>query len=333
MVTQRCNLACWFCSATSCRETVNEPWSMATVFAVIDRVADILPLASVRITGGEPFVRGDILQILHHLRSHFEGRVTIASNGTRLESTEVCRELAQMGCVLDISLDGPNAKICDAVRGEGTFDAAVAAIRRLKAAGVEHIITSCALTNATEPYKQEFKTLCRSLGVSRFSYRVLAPRGRAAENIERLRREGVKKPSPVSTSMAGLKAKLSCGAAKTRVFIRGNGDVFPCQSLQRPGCGLGNILFDNWSLDGPHSSGGREVRKWTVESSETCHDCSVRYFCANGCFAKNVDNTGCVVGRRSDCSEVQQSLGRILWDEQVFGNDKLSIGYSEEVTS
>jgi len=313
-VTQRCNLSCWFCCADSKAESAPELWDPARLLAVVDAVLAKVKLHSLRITGGEPFLREDLLRLIRRVRSIHDGPLVIATNGTRIGDETVCRELAELNCAVDVSLDGHCAAVCDAMRGAGVFDAAVGAIQRLQKAGVSEIVVSCIATRENYPrYREQFRSLCRELGVGGHVFRTLIPRGRAAKNFARYRQLVVPRPSKSELVLRQLRARLSCGAIKRQIYVLGNGDVYPCQSLRLDRMRLGNALDPDWSVETTSNPVARQVQQWTVDTAETCSSCNVRYFCANGCFARNLETGGVLCARRSDCTQVKQALEKIVW--------------------
>ncbi|MCS6807477.1 MAG: GTP 3',8-cyclase MoaA [Candidatus Kapabacteria bacterium] len=104
-VTDRCNLRCTYCMGESIRFL---PKSKLLTLEEIVRVVQIcaqLGIRKVRITGGEPFMRNEILAILCALRS-VEGinEVHITTNGVRI--TEYIRALEELGIAsVNLSLD------------------------------------------------------------------------------------------------------------------------------------------------------------------------------------------------------------------------------------
>lgn len=132
-LTRRCNLRCDYCFVGWSRD-----WTSDLPREVVDEVLregagrfDVLHL-----TGGEPFARKDIFDVLDQGFAHGFRRALINTNGTMLTPEHVARLAAYGGRVeLSVSFDGP-AEIHDRVRGPGRFAEADRALTRLLAAGV-----------------------------------------------------------------------------------------------------------------------------------------------------------------------------------------------------
>jgi radical SAM protein with 4Fe4S-binding SPASM domain len=132
-LTRRCNLRCDYCFVGWSRD-----WSSDLPPDVVEAVIregagrfDVLHL-----TGGEPFARKDIFDVLDLGFAHGYPRALVNTNGTMLTDAHVARLAAYGGRVeLSVSFDGP-AAIHDRVRGDGRFAEADRALTRLLAAGV-----------------------------------------------------------------------------------------------------------------------------------------------------------------------------------------------------
>ena len=119
-VTSRCNLSCRHCYQ---QDTIEEPeLDFPRIIDILDQLeaAGVLYLG---ITGGEPFVRDDIIDILAAAKKrHFF--VTLLSNGTMIDEP-AARSLGKLGIeMIDLSFYGADAHTNDAVTGvEGSFAA------------------------------------------------------------------------------------------------------------------------------------------------------------------------------------------------------------------
>jgi len=133
-LTWACNLACVHCLSSSGRRDPDE-LTTAEAAALIDAFAS-LQVFYVNVGGGEPTIRGDFFELLEHAVAKKVG-VKFSTNGTRLDAARA-RRIASMDYVdVQISIDGADAPTNDAVRGRGSFDAAVRAMRALADAGMQ----------------------------------------------------------------------------------------------------------------------------------------------------------------------------------------------------
>ena len=133
-ITHFCNLACGFCYYRAFRDKESRDLTTEDWLRVIDELAEMRVLR-LSIPGGEPFVRGDILELLAHIAKN-RMRMRLNTNGTLLDG-RLADILAEIGHFdqIQISIDGMREQH-DAVRGIGTWEKAVQAVRLLKERGL-----------------------------------------------------------------------------------------------------------------------------------------------------------------------------------------------------
>ncbi len=111
-LTYKCNLRCSFCYLVhEGRDKILKELTTDEIKNVIDQFSPLFPI--ITYTGGEPFVRKDIMEILRYTKR--KNMCGILTNGTLLND-DICRQLVEMNLdSVTISLDGPE-KIHDRLR-------------------------------------------------------------------------------------------------------------------------------------------------------------------------------------------------------------------------
>lgn len=197
-----CNLRCRHCFI-SCSPENDSFWFMSReeVGRALRDSAD-LGVKEYYFTGGEPFMNQELLGILEDTLAI--GPATVLTNATLLPQRTV-DELAELAAAsrysleLRVSIDGVDAEMNDAIRGEGTFDRAMAAVGRLAAAGFLPIITTMRTwdEHETDEVLQRFRAVLREVGYDRPRLKILPPlhmgeeaeRTRGYDDAERVTRE------------------------------------------------------------------------------------------------------------------------------------------------
>ena len=127
--SMRCNLSCLGCYADKYDKGVE--LNTDEIHRLLDE-AKAMGIYFITISGGEPFIRQDLLDIFAAHRDMF---FQVFTNGT-LINERVARALSELGNILPaISIEGWE-KETDARRGSGTFQKILAAMARLKEEGV-----------------------------------------------------------------------------------------------------------------------------------------------------------------------------------------------------
>jgi mycofactocin radical SAM maturase len=260
-------------------------------------------------------MRPDFEQILD--ACHTRGIMTcISTNGTLLDAARVERLAASRLVAIQVSMDGATRETCDAIRGAGVYDAAIAAVRLLAESRIPTSInTVLTAQNAAEipALHQLAKDLGVSLRVSRFR-----PSGRGADNWEELRpspsqllafsdwladsgevRTGDSFFSLTSQERQGLGLNL-CGAAKLTCCVGPTGNMYPCAFLQTERFKAGSLRESTFQEIWDDSEIYASFRDLRIHSCEEC-----RRFdqCHGGCPAVAYHLKNDINGGDPECLE------------------------------
>jgi cyclic pyranopterin phosphate synthase len=147
-VTDRCDLRCTYCMAERMRFL---PRSEVLALDELDRLASAfvrLGVRKLRLTGGEPLVRRDFLQLLERLSRHLDSgaldEITLTTNASRLEA--FAPQLADLGVKrINVSLDHLDPAAYARITRGGSLAKAIAGIDAALAAGIKVKINTVAL--------------------------------------------------------------------------------------------------------------------------------------------------------------------------------------------
>jgi MoaA/NifB/PqqE/SkfB family radical SAM enzyme len=228
--TMRCNLKCEFCYVGDLLNIEGE-WREELTLDALRRAFPEGDL-QVNLTGGEIFMRKDILSVLDLFREKGYACGYLTTNGTIIndERADALAELARLGFLnhVSVSIDGPG-DLHDKARGvKGTFERTAAGLRRLQAASARKQAPLRVSINTTVA-QQSLDTLDQivdvagELGVDAIGLNHLMYATKA-ERDETLRLIGETDPAIVSTfitedpgvSPAQVKTRVGALAAKCR---------------------------------------------------------------------------------------------------------------------
>lgn len=165
--TRRCNLHCIHCGSPAEEVDLNEELSTEEVVAAFDQIAndfDMSKFRHINITGGEPFVRSDLLDILKQISKHpYYRNIDIQTNGIYISRhPEILKELIKYGVTgIGISIDGLK-ETHDAFRNiSGGFNLAYKAARLCVEAG--YVVTVSVVVHAKNIHEiEELYSLVKS---------------------------------------------------------------------------------------------------------------------------------------------------------------------------
>jgi radical SAM protein with 4Fe4S-binding SPASM domain len=310
-ITLRCDLACRHCGSRAGRERPEE-LTTAEALDVVRQMAD-LGVREVTLIGGEAYLRDDWTEIAAAVRAHgMQCSITTGGRGMTPERARAAKEAGVQS--VSVSIDGLR-DTHDALRGvRGSFDAAIAALGHLRAAGVG----VSANTQLNRVNLAELEAMFEAIAAKRihgWQVQLTVAMGRAADETELLLEPF--QMLDLMPRLAALKARAdaakvriwpgnnigyfgphesllrahmpgghtgSCGAGRSTLGLEANGDVKGCPSLPTADYVGGNLrdhsLRDIWERSEPL----RFTRTRTVEDLwGRCKTCYYAEACLAGC--------------------------------------------------
>lgn len=259
IVTYRCNARCNMCSRYKAPSLPEEEISIETI-------KKLPKMYFTNITGGEPFIRTDLKDIVRELYKKSD-RIVISTNGFFTDRIiDLCREFPEVG--IRISIEGLQ-QINDSIRGlQDGFDRGYETLKQLVEmkhpdVGFGMTIQDCNASDLVQLYEisdslgMEFATA--SLHNSFYfveAKNIIKDRPMVAKQIECLINKLLKSSSPKKWFRAyfnhGLinyiysqPRLLPCDMAFDTFFIDPYGDVMPCNGTKDKEV-MGNLNFQEW---------------------------------------------------------------------------------------
>lgn len=180
--TRACDLACVHCRAEAQSACDPDELSTVEVNAVLDDLATAgSPRPIVVLTGGDPFKRADLLELIAH-GSALGLAMAVSPSGTPLATEANLAGVRAAGAgVVSFSLDGAGPDTHDAFRGvAGSFALTVAACRAARRVGLR-LQVNTTLTATTVDELPETVRLVRDLDAGLWSVFFLVPTGRGRQ--------------------------------------------------------------------------------------------------------------------------------------------------------
>ena len=300
-VNQKCNLRCMHCLSGSSDEkdkTELDQLNLSQLKSIIDEIYDCGGFV-VKVTGGEPFLRSDIFDILSYIDSKPLSTI-LFSNGILIDDDAIEKLKRFKYMKIRISLDGVK-ETNDSIRGKGTFDAAYSALRKLYLNGINCEVS---YTVHSKNYL-ELKSLINILEKDNINCNIylnlLKVAGNALSNSDLMIQEDKTKIvfdavknqienklnvayyNPFADAYLKIFGKIyGCPAGKMSLSIDSNGDVLACGLFYDDSNALcGNVkektLNELWQ-----SKAMRYIRE--LPEKESCTLCDIyKKNCTGGC--------------------------------------------------
>lgn len=259
IVTYRCNARCTMCNRYKAPSTPEEE-------ITIDTIKKLPPMYFTNITGGEPFIRTDLKDIVRELYKKSD-RIVISTNGFFTDRIiDLCKEFPKVG--IRISIEGLE-ETNNEIRGlEDGFNKGYTTLKKLVEMNHPDVGFGMTVQDAnakdlvplyklSDEMNMEFATA--SLHNSFYfveTKNIIHDRQMVAENFEELINELLKSNEPKKWFRAyfnhglinyiyGQKRLLPCDMAFDTFFIDPYGDVMPCNGTKEKEV-MGNLNVQSW---------------------------------------------------------------------------------------
>jgi radical SAM protein with 4Fe4S-binding SPASM domain len=306
-VTERCNLRCAHCYQDS---YVRNELNFKQLIDILQQYTSLLDIFSQRlsrpvrghinITGGEPFIRKDFLDLLEEFAQQRDlFSFAILTNASFIDET-IAKHLQQLKPrYVQISIEGTE-KTHDAIRGKGNFKQTLAGLTQLRKVGIYTVISFTAHRRNYQEFPAVAK-IARQYKANRVWSDRLIPHGSGANEYiltpaetqdffqlmhdaqQSAQKSWFNRTTQVATHRA-LQFLISggkpyhCTAGESFLTIQSNGDVLPCRRMPIV---IGNILqtpllklYDNSDLF-------QQLRDPEL-ISQGCEDCFYQKLCRGG---------------------------------------------------
>lgn len=320
-VTGKCNMCCSFCTMNSSPDvsqdvdlTLEEIKNI-----VVPKLKELRPKKIV-LTGGEPFTRADMCEILELFGNNFDKNIiTLQTNGLLL-TTDMISRIADYVGAIEFSI-------------ENLF------LNKEQLSRMKEIFTECKLegillsfsfvaNDATKVYIKEAIDLSHMFHAV-FSLRIVSMMGRARKNHanDDIKRESSKMEVYTDVlrhiidmgyyeeEIAGMflfqpQLRKNCGALGKICAIHADGKVYMCENFKNDRYSLGSIrqhsIMQIKKRVPEKIKSKKFVGKFIEEKSKLCEYCKVKAFCAGHCVAELAENIeepkdACVVREKLLC--------------------------------
>ena len=340
--TLACNLRCRHCLVSAGKSLKRE----LTVEEFKGLVDEAIKLGVKRfyITGGEPFIKDGIFDLIKYITKTKKRELIVLSNATLFDENKIAalKKVLNPRLFLQVSLEGPNAEIHDKLRGEGSFDKAVEGIKRLIGIGIIPIV-STAISKLNEKDIAKTSRFLSKLGIEEHNVLWMHAKGRGANNLsdlyvssdniaramKKLKKE-YKEREMIFDNVESLKVRVRtkrgrkndlCNNCYEKICVNADGHVYPCASLNGDknfdaGSVRKKSLEDIWL----NSNVMKRGRANSVQDKPECSACYLEYFCGGGCtshsyYASEVDTgKGSITAVDPYCSTYKALFEDIIWE-------------------
>ena len=244
-------------------------------------------------TGGEPFVKDNILQIIEEIHKGTSIPIIVQSNGIAV-NTSVIEKLKGKVKEIDFSTKHMFGEM-------GKADELISNIEICQQSGIDVVLSFIyEKSNKKELYEVIDIAAKYNTGLL---VNIVAPVGRAREKVEFLTDldkiqmnldiakyiydHGYEEKALCGVIDSHLQVRNACGGYGKVLAIFPEGNIYMCQCLEDDTYRLGNVLYDEVETIENNlcdKMGERVIQKtFCVDDKDICNKCEYRYFCTGKC--------------------------------------------------
>lgn len=294
MITRKCNMNCDFCAINA-----NHGMNLDAEINIDDIKKKIIPFLNecsphkFIMTGGEPFVKDNILQIIEEIHKGTSIPIIVQSNGIAV-NTSVIEKLKGKVKEIDFSTKHMFGEM-------GKADELISNIEICQQSGIDVVLSFIyEKSNKKELYEVIDIAAKYNTGLL---VNIVAPVGRAREKVEFLTDldkiqmnldiakyiydHGYEEKALCGVIDSHLQVRNACGGYGKVLAIFPEGNIYMCQCLEDDTYRLGNVLYDEVETIENNlcdKMGERVIQKtFCVDNKDICNKCEYRYFCTGKC--------------------------------------------------
>lgn len=335
-LTLRCNLKCKHCYISAGIPSEGEI-TLKEIENVLNNLKEFhkkdMRGKRIVLTGGEPFIREDLLEIIELITKH-GFQILINSNGLMINDQHIKSLKKYHNLQICISLDGLKESH-ENLRGIGTFEKTIEIIKKLSDSGINTSINMLCHKKNFNELEDLFK-LTKDLKLHGINPVPVVLMGRAKEfgiepvpekefyrgifNIFQKNQEYIKLMRRTSfiNLVAGLAVNVKshyCGTgSRGTFFISYDGKVYPCPNMRFANYLLGDIKKRSLLEIIKENPIIKKLSNLSVNTmNDQCKNCDVKYFCGGFCRGETYYNTHNLNSPYIRCIEYKEGIIEALW--------------------
>lgn len=329
-IISRCNEKCIYCYNNEIIDkTITMP--LEKIKSIIDQSV-LLGVHSIAISGGEPLLHPDIMEILSYTAEK-NIPVTLITNCTLIDAERACL-LADKKINIQVTVDSGIEKVHDTSRGKGTFNRQKEALKKLKAenfCGTFNLRCNIWKGNCDKGNMESVLDFARRFEITDVTFALAHPTSifhnviDTEPQINKLQiymkelrdqnkdlkidfqEEQTEWGCPLTTNEKTT--NLDCGFR-----IAPDGKVFPCQNFEDEEFVIGNLMTETLQeiVDGEKFTDLLTLLNLRLKYIPACLNCVCRSICRAGCPAKAYRETKNIFSVSGDCGKRKKEYRDIL---------------------
>ncbi len=296
-LTNNCNLRCLHCYMAA-GKSKDIHLDADKVVEIVDKVNEINGTSDIVISGGEPFVFPNLLELLKKLSKN---KITLFTNGTFINEKNY-KTVSEFCAEVQISFEGISEACYEQVRGKGNYKRVRNAIDLLMSEGTRIILAVTLLPMMLDDVRENLPKLVNELNYKNLEVRInneIEMTGNATsmdftgydkhisdevilELLQTITDSGAVAEFPGQKNVRFT----NCGIG-ANIVVNYDGRIYPCHKFNTP------FYFEaDTDIDTIYKEFNDINRRTSSDFIKKCGACELRYVCAGGCRIDNYNKNG-----------------------------------------
>ena len=318
-LTNNCNLRCSHCYM-SAGKTKELRLDVDKIVEVIEKINEKNTTSDIVISGGEPFMFPELMELLKRLS---DNKITLFTNGTLINESNY-KKICDYCDEVQISMEGVSEDCYETVRGKGNYKRVRKAINLLKSEEMRIILAVTLLPSTIEDVREKLPKLVEELNYTNLEVRInneIEMTGNAltmdftgyskkySDEVILELLQVIKDLGAVTEFPGEKNVKFTNCGIGANIVINYDGRIYPCHKFNSP------FYFDlNTDIDTIYKEFDSINKRTSSDYIMKCKACELRYVCAGGCRIDNYNKNGDMLIPVCDDSYKEKQYRKLLYE-------------------
>lgn len=318
-LTNNCNLRCPHCYMAA-GKTKEVRLEINKIIEVIEKINTKNGTSDIVISGGEPFMFPNLLELLKKLS---DNKLTLFTNGTYINENNY-KVICECCDEVQISMEGISETCYEQIRGKGNYKCIRKAMDMLMGEGVRIVLAITLLPMMIDDVRKNLPELVKELDYRNLEVRInneIEMTGNALtmdftgydkdysdkvilELLQTIKDSGAVTEFPGERNVRFT----NCGIG-ANIVVNYDGRIYPCHKFNTP------FYFDvDTDIDTIYKEFDEINRKTSNDYIKKCSICELRYVCAGGCRIDNYNSNGDMMMPVCDETYKEKQYRKLLYE-------------------
>lgn len=321
-INNYCNLNCIFCYNRSKKPKENEYMSINTINDIVEW-AKLEKIKTIIISGGEPFLYPNFIELLDIIKNNQEFNWHIATNGTIVEDS-IINKIKDLNIIIHLSVHSHNILLDKKIRGVCLFNKTLEFMKKLKESNVKFFFKTVINRINYDYIEDIYQFAIDNGGVPTFTY--TNNDGSAIDNWNKLeitnkekilifnKLKDLDKKNNINDSLTSCINDCPLLDINKNIYIYINylKEIYPCQLISDKKYMIGEFNISSTTELINNIKKINLILKQRLTIDYGCENCFLKKDCMHGCCAKALLENKDILSNDNNCDIRRQEIFKMI---------------------